>query len=204
MKRKNMPVIFIDLGGTYFTNPRPFVRKFAKKFGIPAEKMEEAIWGKKTWTPYATGKSSDNTYWKKVAKELGISEGQKNDLRKACYASIVPQYGMKSLVRGLKKKYRVVILSSHIKGWVSDLNRKYNLPKEFHGHHYSYDHGVDKPDVKLFLLAARKMKAAPENCIVVDDNKAFIAAVKKTGAMTILFKDANDTKARLRKIGVEI
>jgi len=49
-------------------------------------------------------------------------------------------------------------------------------------------HGIDKPSAELFKRAVKKMSVKPHDCIVIDDYKEFLDAVKKTGAKTILFK----------------
>ena len=111
---------------------------------------------------------------------------------------------MKELVRKIKKKYRVAVISSHVTGWVSIQDKIHGVSKEFHEQHFSYDYGVDKPDAELFIRAARKMKVNPKDCIVVDDMEKFLDSVKKTGARTILFKNAKQIKSELRKHGVKI
>lgn len=204
MKTTNKYVIFIDLGGVYFTMANvPVAKQFSKKLCIPKEKIVGALTGPR-WTKHAEGRWNETKFWEGVSDELNISREQTRELRTAWYHYPSPIIGMIKLVRKLRKKYKVAVLSSQIEAWVEILERKYRLSKEFHEQHYSFDHGVDKPDAKLFLKAARKMKAKPENCIVVDDNKAFIAAVKKTGGNTILFKNAKQLERDLKKLGVTV
>ncbi len=202
-KTKEKYVIFIDMGGVYFTDAnRPIPRRFSRKFNIPREKILEALLG--NWTKHAEGRYNEDKFWKDIMNKLNISEKQAQELRKAWYHYPSPVRGMRKLVRKLRKKYKVAVLSSQISEWAKVLEKKYMVSKDFHDQHYSFDHGIDKPSAKLFLKAARKMKAKPENCIVVDDNKAFIAAVKKTSAKTILFRNAKQTEREFRKLGVEI
>jgi len=201
-KTHHKPVIMIDFGGVYFFTARPLIKKFSKKFGIPQKNMSDAIMGR-NWAEYAVGRSNEKKYWKNVSDKLGISKKQTLGIRKEWY-SLVPHDGMVDLVRKLKKNYRVAALSSITAGWVEFLEKKYRISKEFHEQHYSFDHRVDKPDAKLFLRAAKLMKTKPEDCIVIDDLKIFLAAVNKTGAKTILFKNAKQLERDLRKLGVEI
>lgn len=204
MKEKIKPVIMIDFGGTYFTTAnKAIAKKFSKKLGLPEEKIRGAMMGT-NWTEHATGKWDEKKYWKNVSDELNISRLQTQELRKALYSYSKPQNGMAQLVRKLKRKYTVAALSSITSGWVEALEKKYRISRRFHYHHYTYDHGIDKPDSGFFLSAARKMKARPENCIVVDDSRKFLAAVRKTGARTILFRNAKQLETDLRKVGVEI
>ncbi len=109
---------------------------------------------------------------------------------------------MEKLIRRLRKEYRVAALSSITSPWIELMEKKYKISKRFHDHHYSYDHGIDKPDARFFLSAARKMNVKPEDCIVVDDMKKFLTAVRKTGAKTILFKNAKQLEKELKKLGV--
>ena len=200
----NKPVIMIDFGGVYFTTARYAVTdKFSKKFNMPQKKIINALMGS-NWTKYATGKSDEKKYWKHISKKLDISKRQTQELRKAFYSYPSLNTGMVDLVKRLKEKYRIVVLSSNIVGWVKFLEKKYKLSEEFHEQHYSFNHGIDKPSARFFLSAAKKMKTKPENCIVIDDNKIFISAVKKTGARTILFKNAKQLEKDLIKLGVEI
>ena len=202
-KIQNTPLIMIDFGGVYFSSAFPLIKKFSKKLGISEKKIREAFMGT-NWTEHATGNSTEEKYWRNFSDKLKISEKQMQKIRKEWYSYSVPNDGMANLVKKLKKKYKVTALSSIISGWIEFLEKKYKISKRFHDHHYSYNHGVDKPDAKLFLSAARKMNVKPEDCVVVDDNKKFLAAVKKTGARIILFKDAKHLEKQLMKIGVEI
>jgi HAD superfamily hydrolase (TIGR01509 family) len=201
---KNKPVIFVDLGGVYFTSAnREVSRRFSREIGLPQKRIVGAILGP-CWKEHAEGRCDEKTYWKCVADNLDITKEQMQKLRTMLYSYPSPNDEMTNIVGRLKKKYKVAVLSSHIEGWVRFLEKKYRFHREFHEHHYSFTHGVDKPDAELFTRAARKMKVRPEDCIVIDDSKAFIDAVKKTGAKTILFKNAKQLEMQLRKMGVEI
>ena len=201
--QRTRTVIFIDFGGVYFRSSVPIIGKFAKKLGISEKKMYEALMGP-NWAAHVIGKSDENKYWRYVAEKLNISEKQAYQIRKAWYGYSFPNKGMALLITKLKKKYTVAALSSIIIGWVEALEKKYKISNHFHEHHYTYDHGIDKPSEKFFLSAAKKMKVKPEDCIVVDDMKVFLDAVKRTGARTILFKNAKQLEAQLRKMGVEV
>ena len=207
MKTMNKPVIMIDFGGVYFTSASSkFSLIYAKKFGISAKEIDNALLGKnwKHWIVHAEGKRDEKTYWEGVTKRLNLPDRKIQQLRKGWYSYPTPQKGMPQLVRKLRKKYRVVALSSIIVGWIEFMEKRYKLSERFHECHYTYDHGYDKPKVKFFLSAAKKMHLKPEDCIVIDDNRKFLAGVRKTGARTIAFRDAGSLKLKLRQMGVEI
>lgn len=198
----NKKIIFVDLGGVYFTSSfDPVTKKYSKIFGVTQRKMLGAMRGK-NWKMLAEDKCSDAKYWATVVKKTGLSEKQALILRHECYNYPTRIAGMKLIIKRIGKKYKVMILSSHARQWSKVMQRKHNFENEFHSKHYSFDYGIDKPDARLFLKAAAKMKATPEECIVIDDNKPFIKAVKKTGATAILFRNPEQLKAKLIKLGV--
>jgi HAD superfamily hydrolase (TIGR01509 family) len=48
-----------------------------------------------------------------------------------------------------------------------------------------------KPNPDIFLLAARRLNAAPERCLVVEDSPAGIAAARAAGMFTLAVPDPN-------------
>ncbi len=197
------PVILIDFGGVYFTNANRVVpRIYAKKWNIPAKRIQKALLA--NGTSHATCRVAEEIYWKRVAYTLNITQEQAHQFRHSWFNYPTYNDGMKSLIKKLKKKYRVAALSSIISSWVEVLEKKYDVSAHFHECHYSYNHRCDKPSSKFFMSAAKKMKAKPENCIVIDDSRKFLAAVKKTGARTVLFRNAKQLESQLRKMGVNI
>lgn len=195
------PVIFIDFGGVYFESAMPIHKIYAKKFGIPRKRIHDAMLGT-NWLNHSIGKCDEATYWKNISSSLNLSGKQTKQLCKALYDYSKPQNGMIILIRKIKKKNKVVVLSDIISGWSSFLEKKYNIPNEFHEQHYSFHHGFGKPNVNLFRRAARKIKVKYADCIVVDNDKIFLSGVKKTGARIILFKSAKNLELRLKRMGV--
>ena len=198
------PVIFIDFGRVYFTYASHGLKPFFKKFNVTHDKMLKILVGGTNWTNHATGKTDEDTYWKYVAKKLNASDKQIDEIRTIWYNHPSVQDGMAKLIKNLKKKYTVAALSSITAPWIEVLEKNHNISEIFHDHHYSFDHGIDKPDAEFFMSAAKKLNVKPEDCIVVDDMKKFLSSVKKTGAKTILFKDAKQLERDLRKLGVEV
>gem|GEM_PF-3998977 len=204
------PVILMDFGGVYFTGAiKPVTKRFSRKFGIPQQRIHDALAGA-NWKTYAEGRCNDRQYWKNVSDTLELSREQTQELRTAYYDYPKPQKGMIKFVRKLKGKYRIAVISSHVPGWIALLEKKYRMSREFHELHYSYNHGIDKPHeierlgAKFFMSTAKKMKVNPKDCIVIDDKKKILDPIKRTGARTILFKNAKQLEADLKKMGVEI
>jgi len=52
---------------------------------------------------------------------------------------------------------------------------------------YSYEHGVRKPDSKLFKIFLDKIEESPEECLLIDDKDNNCKAAETLGMKTILF-----------------
>ena len=69
--------------------------------------------------------------------------------------------------------------------------------------HSAHMHGVAKPDPELYLIAARAMGVAPQNCAVVDDSPAGCRAGVAAGMACYGFA-AHDDGARLNSEGARV
>lgn len=204
MKTHNKPVIMIDFGGVYFTEGIPIaLKRMSKKFKTPAEKLKKALTGSH-WNKYKINKISGKEYWKEVQRRTGFPKARIKEIEHIWFSSYTPQKGMKQLVGKIRKKYRVVVLSGNVKDRVKFLHRKYKVLDEFHEHHFSFDHGFRKQDVRLFKSAVKRMGLSPKDCIVVDDKKEFVEKVEKAGGKGIVFKNAKQLESQLRRHGVKI
>jgi HAD superfamily hydrolase (TIGR01509 family) len=207
MKTHHKPVIVVDFGGVYFTNGFALsVKRISKKFKISLEKLQIVM--KSSSNPvrkkYIEGKISGDKYWKDVSKKLKITMPQAREMERIWNSSYKPQKGMRSLISKIKKKHRVIVLSGNVKERVDFLRQKYNIDPLFHDQHYSFHHGVSKPDVRLFKRMIKKAHLKPQDCIMIDDMDNFLASLRKLGAKTILFKNAKQLEKQLKKMGVTL
>jgi HAD superfamily hydrolase (TIGR01509 family) len=61
-----------------------------------------------------------------------------------------------------------------------------------------------KPDPEIFLKAAEKLKAKPEECIVVEDSELGVQAAKKAGMKCIGYRNPNSGNQDLSKADLVI
>lgn len=204
MKTHNKPAIMIDFGGVYFSEGSKIgLEKIAKKFKLSHEAVHSALRGDHG-KRYAEGRITADQYWRIVSKRIPLSAKQLKEAEHIWHSSYTPRKNMVRLIRKLRHKYRVSVLSANIPERVKFLDKKYNVLKEFHHHHFSFNHGITKPDIRLFLRAINKLHLESKDCIVVDDSKEFLKAVKESGGKAILFKDAKHLEKELKKLGVHV
>ncbi|MFW6259692.1 MAG: HAD family hydrolase [Tangfeifania sp.] len=102
--------------------------------------------------------------------------------------SMNPMPGVKNLIEKLKeKKIPLALASSSYADVIEIILQKTGLKKYFDVVVSSQMTGASKPEPDIFLLAAKKLKAEPENCLVIEDSKNGIAAAKAAGMYCVAF-----------------
>lgn len=99
----------------------------------------------------------------------------------------------------LKPKYKIGLLSNAGDNWLKDLFEEKDI-KLFDDIVLSYEVGYIKPDPSIYLLAAKRLKVNPEECIFIDDNPGHCSSAKEVGMKAICYDDFHEMKSHLEKI----
>jgi glucose-1-phosphatase len=108
-----------------------------------------------------------------------------------------------SMLEGLAKRYRLVLLSNTNAIHFEMLKERYPLLRHFHELVLSYEVKAMKPDPKIFREAIAKANCRPEECFYTDDIAAYVEAAKKEGIDAVVFEGAAKLEGELRKRGIE-
>lgn len=103
---------------------------------------------------------------------------------------------MLDLVKKLNLKYTTACLTN-TEIEISELNSRLKLYEPFHYKFLSIEMKMRKPDRDIFISAAKKLGAAYEDIIFIDDKAENINTGESLGFKTILFEDAEKTKELL-------
>lgn len=110
--------------------------------------------------------------------------------------------GMKGLVKDLKRNYKIGMLSNTTIFESKIICCKYFLSHLFDAEVYSWQITSLKPDFKNYKIITKKLKVKPSECVFVDDTKINVDAAKKLGMKGIVFKNVNQCKKDLKKLGI--
>lgn len=166
--------------------------KILSRFGINIS-MEELI------------KRYSGVRTKKFFKELLDGIGAEYDLAELMHEKWtgmlemskkhVPEIpGAISLINEAKKAgLKIAVASGSDKNYVLTVLKTLGVQDLFDAITSSEEVKNGKPEPDVFLLAAKRMSVAPENCIVIEDGISGMIAAKKAGMLSIgLVKDRND------------
>ncbi len=109
------------------------------------------------------------------------------------------------IIKSLKKNYRVYALTDVYPMHVRE-NKEQGVYRIFDYVLTSLEAGQAKLEGKqgIYRMMLKRLKAKPQECVMIDDKKKNLIAPKKLGMKTIQFRNAVLLKRDLKKIGVVI
>ncbi len=130
-----------------------------------------------------------------------ITSAQMKRIKSLWTSTYATQPEMMRLVKRLKKRYALAILSNS-DPLNSNSFKKKGLYAPFDHVILSHELGVTKPDKKIYRIALKKLKLKPYECVFIDDQKKCVDAARKIGMNAILFKSVRQLKKALKARGV--
>lgn len=108
------------------------------------------------------------------------------------------------VVKRLKKKYKLGLLSNHIEDWLEEVIQNNKLDKYFDVIVTSYKSRKAKPNIEIFKEVVNELKVKPTECVYIDDLEKNILPAKELGMHVILFTSLEQLLKELRAIGINI
>jgi len=193
--------LFFDLGNVLIhCMQERAVERFSEINGLSVEE-NRGIMGDKP--DYQRGKITPGEYAQKYIKEkrLPISE---EEFHKIFVDVFTLNKAMPALLKKLKGKFRLVMLSNTEKVTIAFLEKKMpELFSFFEQKIYSCDIGMIKPEKEIFLHALKIANVKPGETIFVDDLQENVDAAKNLGIQGIRFTTVQALEKELKGIGLE-
>lgn len=160
----------------------------AKKLNISLDQYFDSI--DTTYAKSIEGKISKKEVLKILSKNLNVSKKELIKIYSLAYTQEFKE-NKELLKRAFKLKklgYKIAVLSDQ---W--HLSKEALMPKKIYKKFdevvVSCDVGIRKPDKRIYQLAVKKLKLAPQKILFIDNQQWNIIPAKKMGMKTILFKN---------------
>lgn len=101
------------------------------------------------------------------------------------------------LIKELRKKYKVVLLSNASGEFLHKVLKKVNVDELFDCIIISSEVGIVKPSKEIFEMILNEMKIEASKSIFIDDNIKNVIGAKNVGIDGIVFHDVNQLKTDL-------
>lgn len=192
--------IIFDLSEVIISGYHGIEKIMEKNYGIKAHEFDEQkttsldmflelMRGKYTEDEY-TKKLLENTNW-----NISIEE-----MKKAFRENLnIPVIGTMDIIKRLKGKYRLILLSDHVKEWLEYILENNKELDIFDEKIFSHKLGKLKSDEGTFKLILEKLNINANETIFIDDYKENIAMANEQGINTILFKNSKQLEKELKE-----
>ncbi|MEM5792987.1 MAG: HAD-IA family hydrolase [Candidatus Aenigmatarchaeota archaeon] len=193
--------IIFDFSGVFTIDGtfESFVKKYSGKY-----KVNEQDFLKFTidiWKPVELGKVDSKVFWEKLSNFLNCSP---KEIRENMIKHYKPRRGMVKIAKSLKGRYKLGIISNHMRDWFEESFKNMGLEGIFDVVVTSYKFGLAKPDPRIYNLTLDRMGTKPWETIFVDDLERNIKSAEKIGIKSIIFRNDRQIKKEFCRIGIKV
>jgi putative hydrolase of the HAD superfamily len=179
-------LVLFDVGGVLFEEGyRKGLHAIAERNCLDPLRLEIISDRMIVETGYLTGKAEENVYWEAIRQESGVMESD-DEMRQALIDRYVPRGWMLEIVRTLKDRVRLAILSDQT-NWLDVLEEEHQFFNLFDTVLNSYYTGRSKIDQATFEFVASSLGVRQEKILFVDDRIGNIKRAESAGYKTILY-----------------
>jgi FMN phosphatase YigB (HAD superfamily) len=174
------------------------VRRIAARGRIAAEEFGRFIASAPLLFRYELGQLTSEEFYKEVCNLTGFS-GNFDEFSLAFGDIFVPIEPMVELHAALRKRgMPTFILSNTNELAVKHIRRSYPFLSDFQGYILSYEHGVMKPEPRIYEIAERVTGQLGLDILYVDDRPENITAAAERGWQVILQETPEKTWDAMR------
>lgn len=197
--------IIFDFGNVInlFDNKR-FLNKISQYSDKTAEELNVLIYQKSDIAlQYERGELSSDEFYK-IIVELCNLDISKLDLRDAFTDIFTPIETTIELIKSLKHKYKIGLLSDTSE-WDFEFGiKKCGIFHLFDTTTVSFEVGSLKPDKKLYLDAINKLGLNPPECVFIDDREVNVNGATALGIHGINYISHEELIKSLQSLGISI
>ena len=193
-------LILFDLGKVILPfNVRIATKAFEKECSLPSEEIVGRVMGNSLDWDFETGKISPEEFYEEVKRRTGLNVTY--DRFVELWNNIFSEnHKVSDMVRRLKEKYLVAIISNTNMLHFDFVYRKFPIVREIGHFILSYQLGLRKPDPKIYQVALERFRVTPQRTVYVDDLEPFVNTTRTLGLHGIHFKDENQLEAEFRAL----
>lgn len=196
--------IIFDFGNVIYRFDRKiFLAELAARAGRPPEDLFRKIYDSDIPKRYELGEITSEEFYQLVCSAISVRI-PKDEFIKAFNSIFEPVPGMNDLLRDLKKRYRLGLLSNTNELHFEHTIRWAEVFDLFDSVTLSYRVGEMKPGEKIYRDALSKLSLPPARCIYIDDVKKYADAATAIGMRGIHFTSRPGLIGSLREQGIEL
>ena len=200
---KVIEAVLFDWGGVLIENPGPGLLAYcARALGVSLADYTRVH--NQYAEAFQKGQIAESVFWQGVCGALRRPlPGQASLWGEAFRAVHVPRAEVFALARRLRQNGHRTSLLSNTEAPAMEffLELRYDM---FDVLTFSCVEGVAKPEKEVYEVAARKLRADPGHCVLIDDKGDFIEGAQKAGMVGIVYESLAQVRQDLARLGVRV
>jgi len=181
-----------------------FLKEFVKLSSKDYNYVVDVIFGQGLHHKLETGEISDVIFFKTIKDKLNLKISQ-DEFFKLFSSKLFKKIETTiSLIKRLKKDYKVALLSN-----TNKIDFEYVLKKSETFHLFdtitlSFEVGHKKPEKEIYFDALKKLNLKPNECVFIDDIKEYSDAASKLGIHGIHYTSYENLIKELKKLNIMV
>lgn len=154
------------------------------------------------WGEFDRGTVSAAELVRRIASRTGLGRHEVQAVVDAVPAELQPLPESVALLRRLRQAgHSLYFLSNMPEPYAAHLEREHDFVGWFDAGVFSARVQFNKPESRIFELAAQRFKAPPASLVFIDDVPANVQAARAAGWQALHFRDATTCEIELRENG---
>jgi putative hydrolase of the HAD superfamily len=185
------PAFIFDMSGVLLDfNLETIKNKVSASSDISVSKVERS-WRNSKYLQSEIGRISSLSYFQYYSAQIGLTWSYEQWIKEWSQICTYNRHGIR-LFNTLKSKFPVFILSNLAEYHKRAVELSFpNFWKVSCQNFLSYEMGLYKPDVQIYLTACAKIGIAPGDCYYFDDDEENVASAKRIGINAFHFCERN-------------
>jgi len=195
--------IIFDLGNVLIKFDHTIAaRRLSKKSPYNTEEIRDFIFDSNIVARYETGRIKTRDFFLKLKSLLKLDISYP-ELRKIWNEIFYANPPVEKLIKKLKGKYRLILLSNINYSHFIYLKKRFPILKEFDHIILSYRVGFRKPHPLIYRKAIELSGCLPQEILYIDDREDLVKSAQELGINAFSFKGISDLKKNLEKFGID-
>lgn len=192
--------VIFDWGGVLMrtTDAQPRLTWDAR-LGLEPGSVNHLVFDSAEWRRAQLGQIGDDEFWANVGARLNLSDRELAELRRDFWAGDQLDAELVSIIRGLRPRFKIGLLSNFSTGLRTCL-MDYGVLDAFDAVVISAEVQLLKPDPRVYQLAAQRLGVQPGECMFVDDFAENIAGAQAAGMQALHFSPVDSAILQLRQL----
>lgn len=190
-----MKTILFDLSDVLIKGLEGTEYKLAQALNKPVKTVFKGLFDF-NYRPFWLGDISESEVLRQLIEKNNwpISE---ESLKTFIYDNFKEVKGTRKLIKSLKNKYQLILLSVNPPEWVRYLENNYSYRSLFDYVYYSYEIKFTKREPEAFQYVLKKHNLDPKETLLIDDSTRNINIAQTLGIIGIKFLSADQMKKEL-------